>query len=499
MAKYLMGIDRGSTNIKVAVYALDGTELKIASQPCETIRQLHPGWAEQDMELLWKNTIQAIHDVFEGAPFTPGEIAAIGFSGHGGGLYTVDADGRPARAAILSLDTRVELDYQQRRHNGEELPPLDNPADPARLMGWIKRYEPDVYHKIRWILQAKDWIRFCMTRQACVERSDFAMSGFVDDNTLEYDLTRCDALDISETVSMLPPLKNSWDVCGHVCQQAAQVTGLPEGIPCVAGGHDCALGSFGVGGFETGHLTAVLGTFAMNMLMGTNIPKADQIEDRALLSVVPDKWMCVNNSLTGRGLDWFIQNFCPYEMQLAKEQGTSVHKLLEQLAADANESADVVYHPFILPAAGKLFDSARVGLYGANMFTTRKEIIHAVFEGIAFAELYMLQKLMEEYPVKTLTLTGGGSNNDRWGQIFADMLGVPVEVPDIKEAGCRGAALEAGVGTGLIADHRTASHLPMKLKKRYTPNPDGRKQLQPKYDRFLKLAEYNQPYWKSLI
>ena len=92
-----------------------------------------------------------------------------------------------------------------------------------------------------------------------------------------------------------------------------------------------------------------------------------------------------------------------------------------------------------------------------------------------------------------------GSNNDRWGQIFADMLGVPVEVPDIKEAGCRGAALEAGVGTGLIADHRTASHLPMKLKKRYTPNPDGRKQLQPKYDRFLKLAEYNQPYWKSLI
>ena len=94
---YLMGIDRGSTNVKAAIYDLRGQEICAASTPAEIPSKPHEGWAEQDMCRIWDNTVRSIRAVLQKSGLDPARIRAVGFSGHGGGLYAVRADGSPAR------------------------------------------------------------------------------------------------------------------------------------------------------------------------------------------------------------------------------------------------------------------------------------------------------------------------------------------------------------------------------------------------------------------
>ena len=95
---YLMGIDRGSTNVKAAIYDLRGQEICAASTPAEIPSKPHEGWAEQDMCRIWDNTVRSIRAVLQKSGLDPAQIRAVGFSGHGGGLYAVRVDGSPARA-----------------------------------------------------------------------------------------------------------------------------------------------------------------------------------------------------------------------------------------------------------------------------------------------------------------------------------------------------------------------------------------------------------------
>ena len=468
---YLMGIDRGSTNVKAAIYDLRGQEICAASTPAEIPSKPHEGWAEQDMCRIWDNTVRSIRAVLQKSGLDPARIRAVGFSGHGGGLYAVRADGSPARAGILSLDSRTRLEDLACHHRGEAVESVSK-VDPARLLQWLKRNEPEVFAETHAVMAAKDYLRFRMTGELAVSLSDFGMSVLVDPATQQYDERTLARFGIPEAARMLPPIRDAWEVCGAVTPEAAQQTGLCTGTPCVMGGHDCAAASFGCGGTRTGHLTAILGTFSMNMLVGGASPYAtgpDGLFGRPDRAVIPDTWLYMNSALTGRGLDWFVHTFCQDEQKTARRNGMSVY---DELLAQATSAAQrhLVCHPFIIPPAWAGMEHAQMGLYGVNMNTRRADIIRAVLEGLAFSEVQALLPMTKLAPVRVLTLTGGGASNAFWSQIFADTLDLPVCIPNAGDAACRGAALLAGVGTGLIAGF---SNIPApSVQKTYLPQSE---------------------------
>lgn len=504
MAKYLMGIDRGNTNIKAAVYDFEGREVFIATAPLEPPRKYHLGWAEQDMGLLWENTVRCVRELFCNSGVAPEEIAAIGFSGHGGGLYAIDRQGRPARLAIMSIDSRLYYENLEKEKRGEPIL-KGSKVDPALLLRWVREHEPETYASIDRVMASKDWIRYCMTGEVAVSRSDFGLGLLMDNATRAFDYSACERYGIPEARAMLTPFCEAWEVCGSVTAQAAAQTGLIAGTPCVIGGHDCALASFGVGGVQPGHLTAILGTFAMNMLVGEKTLFPSLPEDAPgmyAMSVLPDRWLYMNSTMTGRGLDWFINTFCECEVREAEQRGVSVQALLEEKAvfagvAGASEQAGLIFHPYILPGWGDM-KTARAGLYGANMFTTRNDVIRAMFEGIAFAEAESLKPLTRIAPVERLVVTGGGSRNGLWGQIFSDLLELPVVIPDVRAAGCRGAALLAGIGVGAIENHAATAAFPLAARKQYMPGSPDAGRTREKFNRYLELISYNRPYWDSL-
>ena len=494
---YLMGIDRGSTNIKAAIYDFSGVEVARESStlPAPCARQA--GWAEQDMETLWETAVLTIRQVLQKSRIPSSKISAIGFSGHGGGLYAIDRTGAPVRPAILSTDSRVYQEDLLRKKAG--LPVIEtSKADPAKFLAWIYNHEPEVYQKIDKIMAAKDYLRYRMTGVVAVSCSDFGMSSFFDaaGNYAEDAFLR---FGLPETPDILPPIHEAWDVCGKVTEQAAKETGLFLGTPCVMGGHDCAVASFGVGGVCTGHLTAIFGTFAMNMLIGTSDFFADLPDDAFGMydpSVLPQKWLYMNSALIGRGLDWFIKTFCQYEAMAAQQAGDSVYEYLEALAEKGVQSS-VICHPYLIPG-WKDLKCAKMGIYGADISTTKEDLLFSVFEGLAFAEVQALQPLTQIVPVEKIVLTGGGANNRFWGQILADLLDLPVIVPDIGDAACRGAALLAAIGTGILAGHREAAALPVAVRTQYLPGSARQALYQKNYKKYLELIQYNLPFWKSL-
>lgn len=493
---YLMGIDRGSTNVKAAIYDLRGQELCAASTPAEIPSKPHEGWAEQDMCRIWDNTVQSIRAVLQKSGLDPAEIRAVGFSGHGGGLYAVRADGSPVRAGILSLDSRTYLEDLERRRRGETVESVSK-VDPARLLQWLRQHEPEGYAATHAVMAAKDYLRFRMTGELAVSLSDFGMSVLVDPATLQYDARALARFGIPEAARMLPPIRDAWEVCGAVTPEAARQTGLCAGTPCVMGGHDCAAASFGCGGTRTGHLTAILGTFSMNMLVGSAAPYASGPEglfgrpDRA---VIPDTWLYMNSALTGRGLDWFVHTFCQEEQEAARRAGTSVYDALLTQAASAAQR-HLVCHPFIIPPAWAGMEHAQMGLYGVNMNTRRADIIRAVLEGLAFSEVQALLPMTKLAPVRALTLTGGGASNALWGQIFADTLGLPVCVPEVGDAACRGAALLAGVGTGLIEGF-SAIPAPA-VRKTYLPQSAQAGATREAFARWQTYFSHMEPLWRA--
>ena len=168
MNQYLLGIDNGSTVSKAALFDLTGKEIAVASCKAET-EYPHPGWTELDMEKLWQSTTAAIRDVLAKSGVKPKEIAGIGNTGHGNGVYLLDKQGCPLRKGIQSLDSRAsDVVVRWNRENlHERVFPITLqsfwPAQPNALLVWLKENEPKNYERVGAILMVKDYIKYRLT------------------------------------------------------------------------------------------------------------------------------------------------------------------------------------------------------------------------------------------------------------------------------------------------------------------------------------------------
>lgn len=504
MGKYLMGIDRGTTNIKAAVYDLDGKEIKVKSRPCEKVKSPQPGFAEQDMERIWMDAVEVIRMIWD-EQITPEQIVAIGVSGQGGGLFAIDGDNQPVRKGIVSLDSRVRhaADVWRRENTHRrflELWNYGNPTMPAPLLYWLREFEPDVYGKIRWVLQSKDWIRYKLTGEVHYETTD-ASNGYLLDSSLRYRLDVFADYGLEEAKEMFPELLCPWEKAGYVTEEAAALTGLRAGTPVAAGGHDVAMVAFGTGCHKAGQLTTVLGTFGLNLLVIDRPHIMLEHCAKVVLSGSKSSYLMMNGGNTGAVTEWFVDTFCAEEKKNAAQNGTSVYEIIEDavLKAPHEGRSDVVCHPFAEPPFTlDGYENARFGFFGITSRTTRPEIVRAFYEGIAIEmslSLDVLKRAVGE--IDCLRLIGGGASSRLWGQMFADTCGLPVRIPDIKEAGCRGAALNAGIAAGIYKDHAIAEELDDAVRRVYIPRKEGSVYMADKKKRFKEIARLLQSTWEQ--
>jgi xylulokinase len=460
MASLVLGIDAGTTSTKVVLAdpltadPLTGVVAQ-ASAPA-ALSSPHPGWAEARTAQWWENVCLLVPQVLREAGVTAADVAAVAATGMVPAVIPADAAGRPLRPAILQNDTRAKDEVLEL---GAALPGLDFTAltgsaltqqSVAPTLLWLARHEPEVWARTAMVLGSYDWLAVALGARPHVERNWAIESGLyklTDGSFLDPLLDWLDRAGIDRAV--LPPVADPGTVIGEVSGAAAARTGLRTGTPIVAGGADHVLSAYAAGLSSPGDWLVKLGG-AGDILVVTGEVFVDE---RLYLDAHPRHGLWLPNgcmATSGSLIRWFQ----------SVSGGTPVAELEAEAAAAA--PAELICLPYFLGEKSPLHDPDLRGAFlGLHLGHTRGDLYRSILEGIAYGFRQHAQIFGERGVLlkETARVSNGGSKSRVWKQILADALGVALE-PILDHPGAAlGAALAAGVGSGLLADWAAAGDL----------------------------------------
>jgi xylulokinase len=460
---YILAHDLGTTGDKITLFDAESGAVVASVFEAYDTAYPHPNWAEQDPADWQRALHQGTRRLLAQAtalptPVAPGDIAVVSFSGTMNGALAVDADGVPLRSAILWADQRGIAEAQLladrcgEAHVYRTTGTRVTPSCSAAKFLWIQRHQPEVYSRTRFFLQVKDYAAFLLTGVFASDYSDAS-------NTNLFDLeARAWATGLITTAGLdpakLPPLFPSTAVTGRVTPEAAKHTGLLAGTPVVVGGGDGACATVGAGAVHPGDAYANIGSSAW-LAVAADRPLLDpEMRTFNLAHLDPELVICLGSmQAAGGAFDWL-------ERLLRGEAEGDLHDALSLAAASVPPGANgLIFLPYLLGERSPYWNPlARGAFVGLTMSHGRPEVARAVLEGVAFNLRLILDAFQSQgVVIPAMRLIGGGARSPLWRQILADVLGMPILLPElVTEATSLGAAIAGGVGVGIFDNFAVA-------------------------------------------
>ena len=496
MGEYILAVDIGTSACKTAIFDLNG---KAMAEAVEAYKVLYPktGWAEQDPEDWWMAACRGIQACIRESDISAAEIAAVGVDGQSWSCVPMDAAGNILMNTPIWMDTRAESicrDMDSIRDHIFEI--SGNPFQPSYTTPkilWMKKHFPEIYKKTRWFLQCNSFIVYRLTGIVSQDVSQGYGLHVFDIVKKQYDSGLCSELGID--ISRLPGIYESHKAVGTVTGESSRLTGLAQGTPVVAGGLDAACGTLGAGVYISGQ-TQEQGGQAGGMSICMDKPEADP---RLILSphVVPEAWLLQGGTVGGGGsLNWLARELGQPELTEENETGINQFALLDKLAAAVAPGSDgLVFLPYLAGERSPIWDSKATGVFfGLRFSTTRGHFFRALMEGAAFALRHNLDTALEAgVRVGEMHATGGASKSSFWIQLKADITGKKIRVPDSELATCKGAAMLAGIGTGMYKSFEEAVKLTVKFKEDYQPGTGFKAVYDKNYEIYRRLYPQLKP------
>ncbi len=445
---HLLGIDLGTSSVKVLLIDLAGRTIAVAAHeyPIETP---HPGHAEQSPAAWWAAVVAAVRAVLAQAGKV--DIQAIGLCGQMHGFALVDSAAQPIAPAIIWPDQRTtaEVAIMQERIGAERLAYLAGTLPATGFMGptmlWLQKHQPSVLEKAAAALLPKDMIRAYLTGEIATDASDASASGIFDIHQRTWSDEIVNTLGLPG--HLLPRVLESTDIAGYLTPAAAEILGLPAGIPVAAGSADQAAQAVGNGLIDPGFGSVTLGTGGQVFIPLTQ-PQTD-IHLHTFCHAAPDRWYMMGAMLSaGMSLRWLRDMLGLREMPEA-------YTLLSDEAAEVPPGADgLLFLPYLVGERSPLMDSQASGVFvGLSLHHNRAHLARAIMEGVAFALRHILDVMTaQNVAVEGFLAAGNGLNSPIWRQITADILARPLRLSSSGEHTALGAALIAGIGAGIYPD-----------------------------------------------
>lgn len=484
----LVGVDSGLTVTKAVVFDLAGRELG-AHAVLARYHHPAPGWVEKDPELQWRDFADAVRGALHDAAADPARVAGVGLTAHGDGLYLLDEEGVPVRPALPSLDTRASDVVRRWRNDGthEDILALSGEPPSARhapaMLVWIREHEPASFARIRWVVFAKDWLRWRLTGRVATDPTE-ASTGFTGVRSQGYDAAVLAAYGLSEIEAWLPPVAPSTAAVGTVVPAAATATGLRAGTPVACGLHDVAASALGSGVTGPGELMIVAGTYSVNEVLADE-PAVDA-QWMCRNWIAPGRWMHMATSPTSAvNLEWFVRQLCPLECDRAARAGVSPYAFVDEEVANVMDAPSaVLYHPFLYGSPNGVEGTA--AFLGLRADHGRGHVLRAILEGVVFSHRGHVDALRSRFATRSVRLAGGARRSRIWAQLFADGLRLPVTVTDVREHGSLGAALCAGVATGLYPTIEDAVMATVRVERLHEPDARRGEALDDAFGRYIE-------------
>jgi len=491
MDAFLLGIDIGTSACKAALFDRGG-HAAARTECAYTTDYPRPGHAEQSPDTWWDAAVRAVRRLLEDSGIPASSIAGVGVDGQSWAMAALDKDGKVLLPSPLWTDLRaaqVCREMEERAGGDRIFRVSGNPVMPgytAPKVLWMKKERPDLYARTDKVLQSNSYIVYKLTGVMTQDPSQGYGWHCFDAERGVWDLDLARDLGIRD--SLLPGIVPCSAVAGRITREAAQVTGLAEGTPVVAGGLDAACSTLGAGVIHEGQ-TQEQGGQAGGMSLCLETFRA---HPSLILSphVLPGRWLLQGGTTGGGGaLRWFREEACP-ELSFSE---------MDALAETAEPGSEGIrFLPFMAGERSPLWDpDAKAVFYGLGFGATRAKMIRAVMEGTAFALRHNLETAESAGAFAgVLRATGGASRSSVWTQIKSDVTGHVLEVPGSDESAAWGAAVLAGLGTGVWKTPEEAVG-GIAVRTVYTPDPGRRDLYDEAYRQYRKLTDVLGPVFRD--
>jgi len=474
---YLMGIDVGTTGSKTLL--IDERGEVVASATVEyPMYTPHPLWTEQDPADWWQATVEGIQRAL--AEVEPAEVKGLGLTGQMHGLVLLDSSGEVLRPCIMWNDQRTGPQcaaITKRLGFDKVIEWTANPVLPgftAPKIVWVRENEPQVYGRVARVLLPKDFIRYELTGEFATDKAGASGTSLLNVVRRAWSQEMIGALDIP--ARWLAPSFEGPDVTGTITSQAAELTGLPEGVPVVAGGGDQEAQAVGTGIVRQGLVSATLGTSGV-VFAHTDEPQVDsQGRLQSYCHAVPGKWHVMGVMLSAGGsFRWFRDALGRLEKATAELTGRDPYEILTAEAARAPAGSEgLIFLPYLTGERMPYSDpNARGTFFGLTVRHGKSHLVRAVLEGVAYG-LRDLLELVRDFglQIEQVRASGGGARSDLWRQILADVFATELVTINVTEGAAYGAALLAGVGAGIYATVEEACEATIRVVTSTEPKPE---------------------------
>jgi xylulokinase len=451
MRDLVLGVDVGTTAVKVALFGADG-KLVSTHRTAYPIHRPRPGWAEQDPLDWWNGCVNGIRHVLSGQSMAA--VRSVGVVSQVNTHVFVDAELTPLAPAIIWQDQRCA-------DVARELDARFTAADKVRIWGgpvvldasfagaraaWFARTSPAEWARTRWVLSPKDFVVARLTGRV--------------------------ATDLLSQVRLAGP-------DGYLPE--AMVDGLADRLPEILA-PEAPVGTYDGATVPAGTMDAfgaVFGTATTSpgrgmVSCGTSLVVAGAAEHAVPVSGIvtfpPRNGLFVHAGPTqaaGDAVRWWSQ-----------VAGLGIPDVFASAAAG---TPGVIFTPHLMGERAPLWDSdVRASFLGLTSATTTADMSYAVLEGVAMSGRQVLDVVDVAcgVPIPSLAFTGGGARSDLWARIHANVLRRPIERPRVHDSAVLGAALLGAASAGLYPTVEAAAEATVTADEVFEPTGDAERRYE---------------------
>jgi len=489
----VIGLDIGTTSTIAILVRLPGEVLASASRRV-TLSSPRASWAEEDPAEWWANAQAVLREVLDEVPEAREDLAGICVTGMLPAVVLLDAEGSVLRPSIQQSDGRCGREVAELAAEVDETAFLGKTGNGinqqlvAAKLRWIARHEPDVFSKIATVFGSYDFINMKLTGKRAVEHNWALEAGFVDlkDHEVSEELVALAGI----PRSAIPQKTESHHQLGAVTPEAAEATGLPEGLPVFGGAADHIASAFAAGLVAPGDVLLKFGG-AGDIIVVSDTPKPDR---RLFLDyhLVPGLYApngCM--AATGSALNWLGAILRP---DAGEERP---HAELDRLAEAVPPGSDgLVCLPYFLGEKTPIHDASARGTFtGVSLNHGTGHFWRSLLEAVAYAFRHHLEVLNEiGHSTNRIYASDGGSQSRVWMQIMADVAGRPVTTLRDYYGSSVGAAWVAAVGSGQDVAWEDIGQL-VGYGTEYRPRPEAVATYEAGYRDFRSLYETLKPFF----
>lgn len=457
MKDILMGIDLGTTHIKAGAFDVHGNQVAISIVK-NTAHYDDNGYSHFEPAEIKAAVYKVIADTIKKID-VPFNVLGISVSSMVEAGLPIDSCGNPLYPIITWFDQRTLPQVKWWNDNTDpyevykETGLVIHPRCSLNKIMWIRENEREVYDKMVHWLSMEDYVLYCLSGSIATSSASATRTMAMNISNMTWSDKMLGMAEVSKDI--FPSIYPGGTIIGRVSEEASKASLLKEGTPVLTGGHDHLCAALASGVMEEGDLFDSMGT-AESLVA---------ITDKLMITEdVFKSGFCVGRNLTGNNfcimggisssgasVEWFGKNIVGKD-----SSGESIYKKFDQLALEMKpEPSGIFFTPYITGRGTPVLDyKARGSFIGIRSEHTKADLLKSVYEGVSYECRLALDTLekISGAKIKSPTVTGGSTKNQYWMNVKANVLGRNLDIPSIEEAAVMGAAILAGLGTGVYKD-----------------------------------------------